>query len=720
MLNAIYKKMVLWVSKYKKTIIALCIFVVVGFIVIIGILPQLEGILMIIEIILLLISIGIHTIERLEKREEEKEKEGKISKLKHTGPLIRSAHPSHPSEYDTDRHRRHIEPQLIVLQEEKEIDKVLKNQLFLETPEGKIGGRNWDEIKETVYYEECKFSEMKEGNILIIHGDIGVGKTTYLLFFVADCLRKGEHVIFIDPSFIEGSLKELKEKKGQIIAIDAFERVKGDFKERCSELIDFARLNRAKIILTMRSHKREEFKSVAAREHYEVKDVTPKPKTHHIPYIVANYLLFFNVNANGLNAKDAHRIIYSTEYKQYSKLRDALTIIKEKSNASPFYIFHTIKELKNKKLAFEISTIKDLPMGVEELLLNTLKTDFLNGGMEDNVFIAILICLSRLEKDFSIRLIDAILEELIELFSLEKGENIIDSEVQNKIDQFINHFMVRTTNFEVLLTAYWREAIEKALKRRTDDSLSTIFVRVNRKISVSNVIQNALKGGLEKSQIDNEYFHLIADAAKQGFLDHAYKKFKEVKEMKGKDDAKDYAMYVLTNEFVISGNNFYDLKRYKKSIEYYNRAIEINPKFIAAYINYAIAKNKLKMYKDAIKYLEDVIKLDPENAHAYNNLGVNYARIKNYDRAFSNYERAMNSNPRDPLPYYNRAILYEKIKIYEKAKKDYEKAIELEADFIDARNKLAVILEKMRKDRNAKSISGMMRRLIFGLEANRR
>lgn len=70
MLNAIYKKMVLWVSKYKKTIIALCIFVVVGFIVIIGILPQLEGILKIIEIILLLISIGIHTIERLDKREE--------------------------------------------------------------------------------------------------------------------------------------------------------------------------------------------------------------------------------------------------------------------------------------------------------------------------------------------------------------------------------------------------------------------------------------------------------------------------------------------------------------------------------------------------------------------------------------------------------------------------------------------------------------------------
>jgi tetratricopeptide (TPR) repeat protein len=629
--------------------------------------------------------------------------------------------PLHSPGHEPDRSLS-MEPQFIILQEEKEIDKVLNSQLFLETPEGKIG-RNWDEIKETVYYEKCEFNEMKEGNILVIHGDIGIGKTTYLLFFIADCLKKGEHVIFIDPSFIEGSLKELKEKKGQIIAIDAFERVRGDFKQKCSELIDFARISQAKIILTMRSHKKAEFKNVAAHEHYEVKEVMPKPQTHNIPYIVANYLLFFNVNANGLNAEDAHRIIYSNEYEKYPELMNALEIIKEKSNVSPFYIFHIIKELKKKELTFEISAIKDLPKGVEELLLNTLKTDFLSMGLEDNVFIAILICLSQLGKDFSIRLIDAIFEELIELFSLENGENIIDSEVQNKVDQFINHFMVRTTNFEVLLTAYWREAIEKALKRGTDDSLSTIFVRVNRRISVSNVIKNALKRGLEKSQIDDDYFHLIADAAKQGFLDYAYKKFKEVKETKGKDDAKDYAMYVLTNEFVISGNKYFDLKRYKKSIGYYNMAIEINPKFITAYIDCAIAKNKLKRYKEAIKYLEDVIKLNLDNMHAayaYNNLGVNYARIKNYNHALLYYEKAVILNSKDPLPYYNRAILYEKIKEYEKAKRDYEKAIELEVDFVEPRNKYAVLLEKMRKDGKAKSISGMMRKFVFGLAAYRR
>ncbi len=610
----------------------------------------------------------------------------------------------------------------IILREEMEMDKVLGSQLFLETPEGKIG-RNWDGIKETVYHEEYEFGEMIEGDILIIHGDIGIGKTTYLFFFVADCLKKGEHVIFVDPTYLENNLKVLRGETGQIIAIDAFERVEGNFKERCSELIDFAKSSRAKIILTMRSHKREEVKNVAARKHYEVKEAMPKPQSHHIPYIVANYLLFFDVNADGLNAEDAHRIIYGNEYERYSGLREAIEIIKEKSNASPFYIFHTIKELKRKELPFEVSTIKDLPTGVGELLLNTLKTDFLCGGMEDDVFIAILICMSGLEKDFSVWLVDAICEELIELFSVESGENIKEREVIKKVDRFMNHFMVRTTNFEVLLPVYWREAIEKALKGRIDDALSIRFLRVKRRIRVRNIIENAFKKGLEKSWVDEGYFHLIADAAKQGFLDYAYEKFKEsgLKETEAMKEDKDYAMFVLLNELLIRGNNYIKTKKnegYKKAIENYNKAIEINQKFIDAYINRAVAKNKLEMYKDATKDLEEVIKLNPDNTHALNSLGVNYARIGNYDEAFSCYKKAIELNSEDPLPYYNRAILYEETEEYGKAKKDYKEAIKLKPDFVEAYYKLAGLLEKMKEYEEAKIYYKKMIEVKIGSEAD--
>jgi len=416
-------------------------------------------------------------------------------------------------------------------------------------------------------------------------------------------------------------------------------------------------------------------------------------------------------------------------------LKDALTIIKGKSSGSPFYIFHSLKDLQNKKFAFEVSTIKDLPKGVEELLLNTLKTDFLNGGMEDNVFIAILICLSQLEKDFSIGLIDAIFEELLEFFNLNNGEGTIDNidgDIQNKIDQFINHFMVRTTNFEVLLTAYWREAIEKALdKRITDDSLSSIFVRVNRRVSASTVIENALKRGLEKSHNEIEYLHLIADAAKQGFLDYAYKMFKKINEIKGMENDKSYARYVLANEFLIKGNNYFDFKQYKKAIENYDKAIEIYPEFSAAYINCAIAKNRIAsitrkfpypelffnlwVLKDSLKYLEIAKKLVPNDPHPHNSLGIIYAKMKKYDNAFLCFENAIKLSPEDPLPYYNRAILYVMIKDYGNGKKDYEKAIELKPDFVEARNKLKAFNEKIIEDVAPKGLSKMIRKSVLVL-----
>jgi tetratricopeptide (TPR) repeat protein len=373
--------------------------------------------------------------------------------------------------------------------------------------------------------------------------------------------------------------------------------------------------------------------------------------------------------------------------------------------------------------------------------------------------------------------------------------------------------MVKTTNFEVLLPVYWRDAIEKALKRSIDDDISTVFLRVKRRINVRNVIENALKRGLEKSRIDDEYFHSVADGAKQGFLDYAYKKFKDVKETKGISEDKNYAIVALTNEFLIRGNNYFrmknqdsylfswdeisennygrfidflkkkydidwakkgtiekiddnktirvlseksslslrlndektkvnltidngrtdkligktensklniygqDLTQYEKAIENYDKVIEINPNFIEAYINRAIAKNRLDLYEDAIKDLEHIIKVNPDNVHAYISLGVNYTWLGNRDRAFSCYEKAMKLNSEDPLPYYNRAMLYEEIREHENAEKDYEMAIKLKPDFDEAYYKIVFLLEEMGKCDKAKVYYEKMIKLKFGLEA---
>jgi len=66
------------------------------------------------------------------------------------------------------------------------------------------------------------------------------------------------------------------------------------------------------------------------------------------------------------------------------------------------------------------------------------------------------------------------------------------------------------------------------------------------------------------------------------------------------------------------------LKDYKKAIEDYDKAIEINPQYAKAYNNRGVAYGKLKEYKKAIEDFDKAIKINPQYAAAYNNLGKAY------------------------------------------------------------------------------------------------
>jgi len=90
------------------------------------------------------------------------------------------------------------------------------------------------------------FEELKGGEILVIHGDIGIGKTTYMLFFVENILKGGnKEVIFLDSTRIESSLGEIEHDIGKFIVVDALGRG-GSIKKKSEQLIDFVKSNKAK------------------------------------------------------------------------------------------------------------------------------------------------------------------------------------------------------------------------------------------------------------------------------------------------------------------------------------------------------------------------------------------------------------------------------------------------------------------------------------------
>ena len=91
---------------------------------------------------------------------------------------------------------------------EDELKDVVKDDRFLETPYKK-GFKTWEEFKSTVY-NYYKFKEPSEGQILAIYGDIGVGKTTYMLLLVERIIGRGEEVIFLNSYEYESSISQVE------------------------------------------------------------------------------------------------------------------------------------------------------------------------------------------------------------------------------------------------------------------------------------------------------------------------------------------------------------------------------------------------------------------------------------------------------------------------------------------------------------------------------
>nr|QNO55523.1 photosystem I assembly protein Ycf3 [Methanosarcinales archaeon ANME-1 ERB7] len=123
------------------------------------------------------------------------------------------------------------------------------------------------------------------------------------------------------------------------------------------------------------------------------------------------------------------------------------------------------------------------------------------------------------------------------------------------------------------------------------------------------------------------------------------------------------------------------IKEYEKAISDYNKAIELNPEYADAYNNRGNVYGYIKEYEKAISDFNKAIELNPEYAIAYNNRGNVYGYIKEYEKAISDYNKAIELNPEYATTYSNRGVAYYDIKEYEKAISDYNKAIELNPEY---------------------------------------
>ena len=111
----------------------------------------------------------------------------------------------------------------------------------------------------------------------------------------------------------------------------------------------------------------------------------------------------------------------------------------------------------------------------------------------------------------------------------------------------------------------------------------------------------------------------------------------------------------LTAEDIINKGKKVKILARKKSY-FYNKAIELNPKYAEAYNYRGIAYFDKKYYEMALSDYNNAIALNHNYFKPYNNRGNYYFVKKEYALAIKDYDMAITLSPKDARPYINRGL----------------------------------------------------------------
>lgn len=142
---------------------------------------------------------------------------------------------------------------------------------------------------------------------------------------------------------------------------------------------------------------------------------------------------------------------------------------------------------------------------------------------------------------------------------------------------------------------------------------------------------------------------------------------------------------------------------FPKAIDFFQKAVNIDPDFAEAHNNLGFAYEKSKKFNEAIecykKALSNLLYMTPEKA--YNSLGRVYYRLGKYDAAIDAYKSSLKRMPELYISYYGLALCYNAKGRYGDASSAITKAIEMDPLYKGSKSK--AMSDLSRRKLNARS-----------------
>lgn len=151
------------------------------------------------------------------------------------------------------------------------------------------------------------------------------------------------------------------------------------------------------------------------------------------------------------------------------------------------------------------------------------------------------------------------------------------------------------------------------------------------------------------------------------------------------------------------GDTFQTSGQFVEAVKSYDKAIELDNKYVDAFIKRGQCKRQLKPpdYNGSLVDLSRAIKLDPKSFVAYNSRGGTYKAMMKYDLAMSDFNKAIELDSKSEKALYNRGTLWLDTKEYTKAVADLTLAINRVPSYVFSYFQRAKAYQALKRDQDA-------------------
>ncbi|HEY7571948.1 MAG TPA: tetratricopeptide repeat protein [Nitrososphaeraceae archaeon] len=126
------------------------------------------------------------------------------------------------------------------------------------------------------------------------------------------------------------------------------------------------------------------------------------------------------------------------------------------------------------------------------------------------------------------------------------------------------------------------------------------------------------------------------------------------------------------------GHYLYNLGNYTQAILYYDKALSIDPNDTTTLSNKGDALDSLGNHTQAIQYYDKALSIDPEHTDALKGKGDSLDSLRNYTQAIQYYDKALSINPNDTIALNNKGHTLYHLGNYTQAIPYYDKALSID------------------------------------------